>query len=134
MKTIFRPSILDNQEHLQVFENNEHVVNVFIDDDTKIEEDSEEGQNLQEEIQEKIKKPTPKKYVSMKSFFMKDEQTKISKPLEEPSVRKVQETYNINIGTHESPKYINLGTSCIKEEIDQYTQLFKYFQDIFSRS
>jgi hypothetical protein len=65
---------------------------------------------------------------------MRDDQTKISKPLEEPSVRKVQETHKINIGTPESPKYINLGTSCTKEERDKYTQLFKEFQDVFAWS
>jgi hypothetical protein len=134
VKTIFRPLVPDNQEHLQVFENDEHVVNFFTDDDTIIEEDSKEGQNLQEEIQEKIGKPTPKKYVSLESLFTRDDQTKISKPLEEPSVRKFQETYKINIGTPESPKYINLGTSCTKEERDKYTQLFKEFQDVFAWS
>jgi len=65
---------------------------------------------------------------------MRDDQTNISKPLEENYIIKVQETHNINIGTPESPKYIKLGTSCTKEERDQYTQLFKYFQDVFAWS
>jgi hypothetical protein len=44
---------------------------------------------------------------------------------EEASTRKVQETQKINIGTEESPKYVNLGTGCMQKEIDQYTSLFK---------
>jgi len=54
--------------------------------------------------------------------------------LEEPSIIKVQETQKINIGALESPKHINLGTSCTKEEIDQYTQFFKKNQDVFAWS
>jgi len=69
---------------------------------------------LQEEIQEESKKPSPKKYVSLESLFTRDYQTKISKLLEEPSVRKVQDTYRINVGAPESIKYTNLGTSCTK--------------------
>jgi hypothetical protein len=68
----------------------------------------------------------------LESLFTRDDQTKIPDLKEEVSVRKVQETQKINIGTHDSPKYINLGTSCTMEEIDQYTSLFKEFHDIFS--
>jgi hypothetical protein len=67
-------------------------------------------------------------------LFTRDDQTNIPDPREEPFVKKVQETQNINIGTSDSPKYINLGTSCTTEEIDQYTHIFKEFQDIFSWS
>lgn len=112
VKTIFRPSIPDNQEYLQVFENDEHVVNFFTDDDTIIEVDPKEDQNSQEKIYKQSQKPSPKKYINLESLFPRDDQTKISKPLEEPFVRKVQETHKINIGTPESPKYINLGTGC----------------------
>jgi len=66
--------------------------------------------------------------------FTRDNQTNILDPKEEPFVRKVQETQKINIGTLDSPKYINIGTSCTIEEIDQYTLLFKAFQDIFTWS
>jgi hypothetical protein len=134
VKTIFRPSIPDNQEYLQVFENDEHVVNFLTDDDPITKVDPEEDQNLQGEVHEQNHKLSPKKYISLESLFTRDDQMKISKPLEEPSVRKVQETQKINIGTPESPKYINLGTNCTKEEIDQYTHLFKYFQDVFAWS
>ena len=65
---------------------------------------------------------------------MRDEQIKISKPLEETFVIKFQETKKINIGTLESTKYINLGTSYTKEESDQYIHIFKDFQDVFAWS
>jgi hypothetical protein len=128
VKTIFRPSIPDNQEYLQVFENDEHVVNFLTDDDPITKVDPVEDQNLQGEVHEENHKLSPKKYINLESLFTRDDQIKISKPLEEPSVRKVQETQKINIGTLESPKYINLGTSCTKEEIDQYTQFLNIFK------
>jgi hypothetical protein len=58
-------------------------------------------------------------------LFTRDDQIKIPNFKEEEYVRKVQETQKINIGTHDAPKYINIGTSCTMEEIDQYTSLFK---------
>ena len=88
------------------------MVNKFIYVDTITEVDPEESQNLQKKINEQSQKPSPKKYINLESLFPRDDQTKISKPLEEPFVRKVQETHKINIGTPESPKYINLGTGC----------------------
>jgi hypothetical protein len=36
---------------------------------------------------------------------------------EEVSIRKVQETQKINIGTKDSPKYVNLGTGCTKKRL-----------------
>jgi hypothetical protein len=48
--------ILDNQEYLQVFENDEYVVNFLTDDDPITEVYLEEDQNLHEEVHEKIHK------------------------------------------------------------------------------
>jgi hypothetical protein len=67
-------------------------------------------------------------------LFTRDDQTNILDPKEEPYIRKVQETQKINIGTLDSPKYINLSSSCTIEEIEKYTLLFKEFQEIFSWS
>ena len=78
MKTIYQPSILDNQEHLQAFENHEHVVNIFIDDDIIIEVNPKEYHNLQEKIYEQSKKYSPKKYINLESLFMRDDQINIS--------------------------------------------------------
>jgi hypothetical protein len=52
--------------------------------------------------------------------------------LEEVSIRKVQETRKVNIGTDISPKYVNLGVDCTTEEVDQYVSLFKEYIDVFS--
>jgi hypothetical protein len=68
----------------------------------------------------------------LESIFIRDDQTKILDPKEEPYVRKFQETQKINIDTYDLPKYINVSTSCISKEIGQYTQLIIEFQDIFS--
>jgi hypothetical protein len=76
----------------------------------------------------------PKIYVSLESLFTRDDQTKTLGPIEEHSIGKVQETQKINISAPDSPKYINLGTSCTIVEIEQYTILFKEFQDIFTWS
>jgi hypothetical protein len=42
VKMILQPSIPDNQENLQFFENDEHVVNLFIDNDSMTLNDLEE--------------------------------------------------------------------------------------------
>jgi hypothetical protein len=44
----------------------------------------------------------------------------------------VQETQKINIGTQDSPKYVNLDTNCTEKEVDQYTALLKEYYDVFA--
>jgi hypothetical protein len=110
VKIIFRPSIPDNQDFLQIFENDEHVVDFLVDSN-----DSPEGLDDQTDC------GPFKRLCQFESLFTRDDQTNIHDLREETSIRKVQETQKVNIGTHDSPKYINLGTSCTKEEIDQYT-------------
>jgi hypothetical protein len=67
--------------------------------------------------------PVPKDCVKSKYLFTRDDQANNLK--EEVSTRKVQETKKINIGTEDSPKYVNLGIDCTLEEVDPYTTLFK---------
>jgi hypothetical protein len=119
VKRIFRPSVPDNQEYLQVFENDEEL-NDFLAN----ENDCEENDNNVASIS--------KDCVKSKSLFTRDDQAKNLK--EEVSTRKVQETKKINIGTEDSPKYVNLGIDCTSEEIDQYTSLFKEYVDVFAWS
>jgi hypothetical protein len=121
VKTIFQPSIPDNQEYLQVFENDERIVNFFIDNDSMISNDLEEDQILHKEVCDQNFKLTPKSCVSLASLYTRDDQKNIPDPLEEPYIIKVQETQKLTIGTPDFPKYINLGTSCTIEEINQYT-------------
>jgi hypothetical protein len=121
VKRIFRPSIPDNQDYLQVFENYEHVADFFTNS-------SDSSQSLDD--QNIV--PFSKDCVSVESLFTRDDQTKIPDLKEEAYVRKVQETQKINIGTHDSSKYVNLGIDYTREEMDQYTYLFKEFRDIFS--
>jgi hypothetical protein len=72
----------------------------------------------------------PKYCIQVESLFTKDDHAK--NILEEVSVRKVQETRKVNIGTDNSPKYVNLGVDCTTEEVDQYISLFKEYIDVFS--
>jgi hypothetical protein len=65
----------------------------------------------------------PKYYIQLESLFTKYYHAK--NLLEEISLRKIQETRKINIGTDISPKYVNLGVDCTIEEVDQYVALFK---------
>jgi hypothetical protein len=112
---------------MQVFENDEHIVGFLTDNGSLILNDLEESQNTRKEIHNQCVL-TPKYYVTT------DDQTNILDPKKELFVRKFQETQNINIDTSNFPNYINLGTSFTVEEIGQYTQLLKEFQDIFSWS
>jgi len=110
VKIILRPSVPDNQKYLQVFENDKELNDLLAN-----ENDCEENDNNVVSIS--------KDYVKSKSLFTTDDQAKNRK--EEVSTRKVQETKKINIGTEDSPKYVNLGIDCTTEEIDQYIALFK---------
>jgi hypothetical protein len=65
----------------------------------------------------------PKYCIQSESLFMKDHHAR--KILEEISLRKVEETRKVNIGTDSSPKYVMLGVDCTIEEVDQYVALFK---------
>jgi hypothetical protein len=68
--------------------------------------------------------------IQFESLFTRDDHAK--NLLEEISLRKVQETRKINIGTHSSPKYVNLGVDCTIEEVDQYVSFFKEYLDVFA--
>jgi ribonuclease HI len=92
VKTIFRPSIPDNQEYWQVFENDEHIAKFLTDHDSTLSDVSEEIQSNQKEIHDQSIVVLPKNYVSLESLFTRDDQTKTMDPIEESSIRKVQET------------------------------------------
>jgi hypothetical protein len=86
-----------------------------------ISNDLEEDQILHKEVCDQNFKLTPKSCVSLASLYTRDDQNNIPNPLEEPYIIKFQESQKLTIGTPDFPKYINLGTSCIIEEINQYT-------------
>jgi hypothetical protein len=71
-------------------------------------------------------------FILLESFFTRDDPIMKSKPQEEQSLRKVQEIQKVNIGTSQKPKILNLGTTCTKDEVDQYVELFREFYDIFT--
>ena len=50
------------------------------------------------------------------------------------SVRKVQETIPINLGTEKDPKLVYIGSQCSPFEIARFTELLKEFKDVFSWS
>ena len=111
----FQPSMPDNVEYLQVFENDEQLEKNLLNDD-----DEEDDRSI----------VIPKDCIQDESFFTKYDHAK--NLLEEVSIRKVQETRKVNIGMDQSPKYINLGFDCTPKEVDQYVSLFKEYIDVFS--
>jgi hypothetical protein len=119
VKRIFWSSIPDSQDYLQVFENGEHISKFLRDHDSMMPNDSPT------ELGNQSVAIFSKDYVSLEYIFTRDDQTKILDPKEETYVRKVQETQKLNIGTPDSPEYLNLGTNYTIEEIDQCTSLFK---------
>jgi hypothetical protein len=98
----------NNIEFLQVFENDEQLEMFLLNDD-------DDEDNHMSAI--------PKYCIHSESLFMKDDDAK--NLLEEVSIRKAQETRKVNIGTDNSPKYVNLGVDCTTQEFDQYVSLFK---------
>jgi hypothetical protein len=115
VERFFRPSVPDNFEYLQVFENDEQLEIFLLNDD-----DEEDDKFF----------VIPKDCIHDESLFTKDEHA--NNLLEEVSVRKVQETRKFNIRTDKSPKYVNLGVDCTTEEVDQYVALFKEYIYLFT--
>jgi hypothetical protein len=110
----FRPSMPDNIEYLQVFENNEQLEIFLLNDD---------GEEDDKEI------IISKYFIQVESLFTKDNLAK--NIFEEVSVRKAQEIRKVNIGIYQSSKYVNLGVDFTPKEVDQYVSLFKEYIDVF---
>ena len=104
VKRIFKPSVHDNQDYLQVFENYEKLAK-FLADTSDVVENYEDQSHI----------PVSKDCINFESLFTRDNQTKVPNLKEELSVRKVQETQKIIIGTQYSLKNVNIGTSCTKK-------------------
>jgi hypothetical protein len=111
----FQPSVPDNIEYLQVFENDEQLDFFLLNDD-----DYEDDHSYS----------VPKDCIQSEYLFTKYDRAK--NLLEEVLVQKMQETRKVNIGTDSSPKYVNLGVDCTTEEVDQYVALFKEYIDVFT--
>jgi len=116
VERVFRPSVPNNLEYFQVFENYEQLEIFLLNDD-----DDDEDNHMYD---------FPEDCIQYESLFMKDDHAK--NLLEEISLQKVQETRKINIGTDNSPKYVNFGVDCTIEEFDQYVALFKEYLDVFA--
>jgi hypothetical protein len=99
VERVFRPSVPDNLEYLEIFENDENLKKKLLNDD-----DDDEYNNMS---------VVSKYCIQSESLFMKYDHAK--NLLEEISLRKVQEKRKINIGTDSFPKYVNLGDDCTIE-------------------
>jgi hypothetical protein len=115
VERVSRPFVPDNHEYLQVFENHEQLEIFLLNDD------DDEGNHISIVF---------KDYIQSESLFTRDDHAK--NLLEEISLRKVQETRKLNIGTDISQKHVNLGFDCTIEEVDQYVALFKEYLDVFA--
>jgi len=78
VKRIIRPSVLDNQYYLQVFENDEELAE-FMADTSDVVDNSEDKNHLS----------LSKDFINFESLFTRDNQTKVPNLKEELSVRKV---------------------------------------------
>lgn len=74
----------------------------------------------------------PKGLVELESLFDRNDGVRKGKLGDEPSMRKVQETKSINIGTVEQLRLLNVGVNCTDQEVAELTQLFKEFEDVFA--
>ena len=86
----------------------------------------------QEKILNLKNKHFSKDLVSLESCFGRNNVIKAETTKEEQSLRKVQETKKVNIGTTKDPKLLNLGITCSKEETMLYIDLFEEFYDVFA--
>jgi hypothetical protein len=89
VKTIFRPSIPDNQEYWKVFENDEHIAYFLVEQVVTSYGISEENQKQIDDSNIII---LPKNDVSLESLFTRHNQTNTMDTVDKSSIRKFQET------------------------------------------
>jgi hypothetical protein len=85
---------------LQFFENDEKLFGFLVD-----------SNNASKSPNDKNHVSLSKYCIEFESLFTRDDQTKLHDRKEDTFFRKVHETQKINIGTHGSPKYVNIGSS-----------------------
>ena len=129
MEVIFRPSVLDNSEHWQVFNDEKQVIRFLnsLDEFEDFRIVSEEDGSLNHEH---IINPTPRNVVALEQHFDRHDATK----LREENKMDPGEYLEINIGTSENPKIVKIGRGTSLEERKRIIDLLREYRDILAFS
>lgn len=132
-EVMYRPSVPDNITNLRVFDDDQQILefmlNTEVFKDAAIDE-VDHDQALQEEHDKRKENPMPKGIVSLEKLF--DLQSRFCGP---PNTKVQSSTLahrQVNLGSDENPKFINLGKDCTDQETQAFTQLFRKYRDVFA--
>ena len=113
MEVIFRPSILDNEDNWQIFDDDKQVIKFLNSvDEFACFHISEEEEGCYYAKESQKLNPTPRKLVALEKAFDRQDG---HKPKEE-SGTKPCDYLEVNIGTNEEPRMVNIGKKTPKEE------------------
>lgn len=129
MEVIFRPSVPDNSEHWQVFNDEKQVIRFLnsLDEFEDFRIVSEEDGSLNHEH---IINPTPRNVVALEQHFDRHDATM----LREENKMDPGEYLEINIGTSENPKIVKIGRGTSVEERKRLIDLLREYRDILAFS
>ena len=125
----FRPSIPNNMEHWQVFQNDEQILR-FIHN---VEEFSNFEVNFQEEGKEyqvdgnQFDNPVPRGLVSLEQMFNRQDRCKVKKDSLKPG-----DYIEVNIGNDKDPKLIKIGKGMNEKERKYLINLVREYRDVFA--
>jgi ribonuclease HI len=122
----FRPSLPNNLEHQQVFENDNQILRFL----------QNEGEFSEAQISLLVEKekieiihvtdgPRPKGIIPLENFFDRNDMYK-----RKPSIKIGDEIIECNIGTQVSPKLIKFGKGTTIDEREKLTTLISEFKDV----
>jgi hypothetical protein len=124
----FRPSIPDNLEHWQVFDNENQIL-CFLQNEGEFSEAQinllAEEANI--EIIDLPDGPLPKGVVPLERLFDRNDMYK-----GKSSSKIDDEVIEFNIGTKESPKMVKFGKGTTPDEREKLISLIREFKDVFS--
>jgi hypothetical protein len=126
----FRPSLPDNLEHWQVFDNENQIL-CFLQNEGEFSEAQinllAEKENI--EIIDLPDGPLPKGVIPLERLFDRNDMYKGK------SSRKIDdEVIEFNIGTEESPKMVKFGKGTMPDEREKLISLIREFKDVFAWS
>jgi ribonuclease HI len=129
VEVIFRPSVPDNVDHWQIFDDDKQVIkflnNIQEFSDFHISK-KEEGCNYAENDQ-KIN-PVPRSLVALEQLFDRQDG---HKPKEETTIKPC-DYIEVDIGTNEDPRMVKIGKSTPKEEREEIIKLLRKYRDVLA--
>jgi hypothetical protein len=131
VEVIFRPSVPNNMDHWQVFDDDKQMVKFLL----HIHEFSDLNISMKEEgcnytkNDDEVKAP-PKRVASSKRDFDRQDGHK----QKDESKKKQCDYLEVNIGTNEEPRLIKVGKTTPIEERNEIVKLLKEYRDVLAFS